>query len=124
VQLFHRGIHNLQHYKGIIIMTKLNAHLTLSDFRTLWANSSDRKESFSYEALEFIYDYLSDCECDITDIIAIDCDMVEQSAKDIAIDYNIEIPAGDDLRATVIEHLEENTVIVGISGDSITYYAF
>jgi len=104
-------------------MTELNANLTLSDFRTLWATSS-RKDSFSYEALEFIYDYLTEFECDITDIIAIDCDMVEQSAKDIAIDYNIKIPAGDDLRATVIEHLEENTTIVGISGDIITYYAF
>jgi len=104
-------------------MTELNAHLTLNDFRTLWANSS-RKDSFSYEALEFIYDYLTEFGCDITDIIAIDCEMVEQSAKDIAMDYNIEIPAGDDLRATVIEHLEEQTVIVGISDNTITYYSF
>jgi len=104
-------------------MTELNAHLTLNDFRTLWANSS-RTDSFSYEALESIYDYLTYNECDIADIVAIDCEMVEQSAKDIASYYSIEIPSGDDLRATVIEHLEEHTVIVGISGDSITYYAF
>ena len=104
-------------------MTELNAHLTLNDFRTLWATSS-RTDSFSYEALEFIYDYLTEFGCDITDIVAIDCEMVEQSAEDIATDYNIAIPEDDDLRATVIEHLEENTTIVGISGDSITYYSF
>lgn len=104
-------------------MTELNAHLTLNDFRTLWANSS-RKDSFSHEALEFIYDYLNEFECDLTDIVAIDCEIVEQEAEDIATDYNIAIPEDDDLRATVIEHLEERTVIVGISGDTITYYAF
>ena len=104
-------------------MNKLNAHLTLSDFRTLWANSS-RKDSFSYEALEFIYDHLNEFECEMTDIIAIDCEIVEKTVQDIATDYDIEIPKDADLRATVIEHLEDHSVIIGISGDSITYYSF
>ena len=107
-------------------MNNLNAHLTLGNFRTLWANSS-RSSSFSYEALELIYDYFSELETDMSDIVAIDCEVVEQDAEDIAADYGIDISDCDDddeILSEVTDYISDRSCVIGEVGNSVVFFQF
>ena len=93
---------------------------------------SSRKDQFSYEALEAIFDYLEEYS-DSTgepvelDIIAICCDYAEQSYKDIAEAYGIEIDEEDseeDQLQQVKDFLETETVMIAVLSDSIVYQQF
>ena len=93
---------------------------------------SSRKDQFSYEALEAIFDYLEEYS-DSTgepvelDIIAICCDYVEQPYKDIAEAYGIELDEEDseeDQLQQVKDFLETETVMIAELSDSIVYQQF
>lgn len=80
-----------------------------------------RPDNFSYTGLETLFDYLTDLEADIgeeieLDVIAICCDYSEESAIDIARNYNIDLSEcvdNVDRFNAVKEYLEAEGCFVG-----------
>lgn len=74
--------------------------LNVYQFRDAFMASS-RKDQFSYEALEAIFEYLEEYS-DSTgedvelDIVAICCDWAEMNWQDIAIEYDIDLSMCED----------------------------
>lgn len=89
--------------------------ISVYDFRDAFQRAG-RKDQFSYEALGLIYDYMEDLDSDWElDVIAICCDFVEQSPKDIARAYNIDISDCDDeyeVLQVVRDYLQDETSVV------------
>lgn len=93
----------------------------LSDFRSAFANMG-RKDQFSYEGLELIFDYIEDYERDNSeqielDVIAICCEWNELSAEDIINQYSTDIDtegkSEDEISAEVEEYLLNETQLAG-----------
>lgn len=109
--------------------------LTLSDFRSAFYRA-DRKDQFSYEALELLFDYFEQLERDSgeemeLDVIAICCEYSEQHWDEIAESYDIDITdmTGEPLsalegNALVMAYLNDNTSIVGETDTTIVYAQF
>ena len=103
--------------------------ITLSDFRDAFRNMG-RTDQFSYEALEFIFDYIEDYEQDTgeqveLDPIAICCEWAEDSPENIADQYGIEVEDPEDLEQEVIDHLEYHTQYAGkTSSGTLVYVQF
>lgn len=99
--------------------------LSLYDFRDAWARS-ERKNSFSYEGLEIIYNYLEEIDPDYElDIIGLDCELAEQTAEEIAADYDIDGAddlEGEDLADLVREFLNDETTVLGETSDGAFIY--
>ena len=75
--------------------------------------SYGRGDQFSHEALGLLYDWFEEYdECSGTeselDVIAICCEFSEEPLADVASNYSIE---GDD--DEILEHLNDNTLVVG-----------
>ena len=74
--------------------------------------SADRADSFSYEALDLLFNYFEEMESDTgeeieLDVIAICCDYEETAIDDLISNYSdLEDDASED---DVIEFLQENT---------------
>lgn len=93
--------------------------VNLYTFRTAFLDV--RPDNFSYTGLETLFDYLTELEDDIDeelelDVIAICCDFSEDSAVDIARNYNIDLSEcvdNVDRFNTVKEHLENEGCFVG-----------
>jgi hypothetical protein len=107
---------------------KMIKTLSLYDFRDAWANSS-RKDSFSYEGLEIIYDYLEEIDPDYDlDIIGLDCELAEQTAEEIAQDYDIDGAEGldgEELADAVRNYLQDETTLLGeTSAGTFIYVQF
>jgi len=91
-----------------------------------------RQDQFSYEALGLLYDFFEDLDeqCDTEtelDVIAICCDFYEADIDDIASDYNITLDEDleeDEREETVLEYLNDNTMVVGQTSGTIVYQAF
>lgn len=90
----------------------------------------DRKDQFSYEALELIYDYLTELE-DSTgeelelDVIAICCDYTEDSYESIAELYGIELDSDDDAEdqhQQVRNFIETESILVGVTDSGAIVY--
>jgi hypothetical protein len=94
--------------------------------------SMDRYDSFGYQALRVIFDYLEELEEstgeDIElDVIAICCDYSAQHYKDIAEAYGIELDDQDseeDQCKQVKDFLEVETVVLGETDCEIVYQQF
>jgi hypothetical protein len=91
--------------------------VSVYDFRDAFARMG-RKNQFSYEALGLIYEYIEDNDPDAElDVIAVCCEFDEQSPRDLAYTYGIDISeCGDDddaILRTVREHMHEETSVVG-----------
>jgi uncharacterized protein YuzB (UPF0349 family) len=90
--------------------------LSLYDFRDEWQHSS-RKNSFSYEGLELLYDYLEELEPDYDlDIVELDSAYSESTPEDIATYWDIESAEGledEELSDAVISFLEDNGAFIG-----------
>lgn len=106
--------------------------INLYDFREAFA-SMNRKDQFSYEALELIYDYLTELEDSIgeeleLDVIAICCDYTEDSYESIAKLYGIELDSEDDEEdqlQQVKDFIETESILVGVTDSgSIVYQQF
>lgn len=113
--------------------------LSLSDFRQAWA-TSERANSFSYEALELLYDYYEECDPDMElDIIAIDCEWLEDDILSIAeshsifdyieVETELTVEKGelissivdiDQVKIDIINVLQEHTTILSLSNDNNT----
>jgi hypothetical protein len=95
--------------------------LSVYEFRDAFKRAG-RGEQFSYEALGLIYDYLEEIDSDLElDVVAICCDFVEQSPKDIARAYNIDIEDDGNELLNVLDYLHDETSVIGITeaGDII-----
>ena len=94
-----------------------------------------RKDQFSYEGLEILFNYIEEMEQDIgeeteLDVIALCCDYAESTIDDLISDYDIDISDcdPDDAEAigdTVREDIGQNTAVCGVTlTGSIVYVQF
>jgi len=101
--------------------------INLSDFRDAFRNM-DRKDNFSYEGLELLFDMFEEIDENMElDVIAICCDYNEDNWEDIAKNYDIDledVEDEDEKREIVKDYLEENTYLVGAVGDCFIYQVF
>lgn len=98
--------------------------INCSQFRDAF-RSAGRVEQFSYEALGALFDYLEEVDPDFDlDVIALCCEYAEDSAENIAKNYNIEVDSLDELEDAVRAHLEENTSVVADFDGRFLYAQF
>ena len=105
----------------------------LEDFRSAFYRMN-RREQFTYEGLEVLFDYLTGLEhCEEEyelDVIALCCDFAENTPKGIAEDYEIDLPdtegmdedeADEAIAEAVREYLEYEGVLVGETDTTFIY---
>jgi hypothetical protein len=110
--------------------------ITFSQFVDAF-RAHDRYDSFGYDGLRVIFDYLEQYEQDTNeeielDVIAICCDYNMMSFDDIAREYNIDLAhldAEDDdyeeqCEEVVLEYLNDNTVVLGQCADGVVFQCF
>ena len=106
------------------------------DFERAFVDA-DRKENFSYEGLNALFDYLEDYEEQTgeeieLDVIALCCDYAEDTVEGIARNYSIDLndadPEADDYddqcRQIVFDYLSDRTSVVGDTADGFVYLSF
>ena len=92
----------------------------------------DRYDSFGYDGLRIIFDYLEEYEESTgesveLDVVAICCDYNMNDVETIAQDYSIDLSdCADDeeKQETVMDYLNENTTVLGECKDGIIYQVF
>ena len=89
----------------------------------------DRYDSYGYEALKVIFEYLEQYEEETgeeieLDVIAICCDYNAEHYTGIASNYSIDLDGLDDDEAkqAVIEYLQDNTAYLGEATDGELVY--
>lgn len=103
--------------------------VNLSDFRDAF-RAAGRKDQFSYDGLRVIFDYLEEYEESTgepveLDVIAICCDYYEMTPEEIIEANNIPYDASeDDLWDTVRDFLNDRTIIVGETDETIVFAQF
>ena len=100
------------------------------DFERAFVDA-DRKENFSYEALDLLFDYFEELEADLgeeieLDVIAICCEYTEDTLEDIANNYRIDLVDVDeeDQADFVRNYLEAHTTLIGETATGFVYLAF
>lgn len=96
-----------------------------------------RGDQFSNEGLEVLFDYLEETSEDIGEPIELDvvgfcCDYNEDTFSDIAANYRIDLTdrAGEtiedeeEIKRIVLDYLNENTVVCGVTGTTAVYAVF
>lgn len=91
----------------------------------------NRYDSFGYDGLRVIFDYLEDYE-DQTgeeielDVIAICCDYNMMSIEDIIKEYRIDVSDvdADDLEEYVLDYLNDQTMVLGQCVDGVVFQCF
>lgn len=109
------------------MFTRINVYQFRDEF-TL----ANRKDQFSYEGLGILFEYLEQVEDDTgehieLDVIALCCDYNEDTFEDVAKNYNIDISACEDaeeIRQTVLDHLNDETMVCGHDDDIVVYACF
>jgi hypothetical protein len=105
--------------------------LSKSSFIDAFTHSS-RKDQFSYEALEAIFDYLEDYS-DSTgepvelDIVGICCEWSEMTWQDVAMSYGVDLSScdDDDERIGEVESfLCDNTTVLDLGEGSFVFVQF
>jgi hypothetical protein len=94
-------------------------------------HAHDRYDSFGYDGLRVIFDYLEDYE-DQTgeeielDVIAICCDYNMMTIEDIVKEYRIDVSDvdADDVEEYVLEYLNDHTMVLGQCADGIVFQCF
>ena len=106
------------------------------EFCEAFANA-ERKENFSYEALELLFNYFEQYEESTgeeieLDVIAICCEYNEDTVEDIAKNYSIDLSDAnpededyeDQCRQIVFDYLSDHTSVVGETSDGFVYACF
>jgi hypothetical protein len=101
--------------------------VSLYDFRREFEQC--RPNNFSYEGLAILFEYIEGYEDSMgeeieLDIISICCDFTEDSFQNIADQYGIELDSEEDedyQKQQVIDHLENQGVLIGDSDNGIIY---
>ena len=92
----------------------------LGDFRDAFRRA-DRKENFSHEGLEVLFDYLEEINPDgELDVIEICCEYVEMSLEELKEEYCGEFETLEDAE----DWLSKNTTVCGTTGDSIIFAVY
>ena len=86
-----------------------------------------RGETFSYEGLGILFEYLEQLEEDTgqpleLDVVALCCDYAEEGWEDVATEYNVDLSeceSDEDRVEAVREYLEENTMVCGQHSDGV-----
>lgn len=91
----------------------------------------DRYDSFGYDGLRVIFDYLESYEQDTgeeieLDVIAICCDYYMMDIEDIIKEYRIDVSDvdADDLEEYVIDYLNDHTMVLGQCADGVVFQCF
>ena len=92
---------------------------------------SDRKDQFTYEGLEVLFDYFEQYWDDggeeyELDVVGLCCEYSEDTYKNIAENYSIDISDldEDDMQKKVYEHLTDNTMVCGKVDGGLVYQQF
>lgn len=98
--------------------------VTLSNFRDAF-RAAGRKDQFSYDGLAVLFKYLDDVENYVLDVVEVCCDYSEMTPEEIIEAYSIPYDAADDdLWDTVRDFLEDRTIIVGETYETIVFANF
>jgi hypothetical protein len=102
-----------------------------SQFRDAFLTWNTYSKNFSYEGLGLLYDGLEELASDTgneyeLDVVALCCEFAEDNYHYIASQYNINLHATDDAFQSVLEYLQDNTLVMGYdeSSDIIIYQQF
>ena len=100
----------------------------LSKFRDAFRDM-DRKENFSYEALELLFDYFEEVDENMElDVIAICCDFYENDLETVISEYQLydDVKEMNEVETTdfVREYLNGHTFLVGETPTGFVYQAF
>ena len=103
-------------------------NITFSDFVDAF-HAYERYDSFGYQALRVIYDYMEEVAPEFElDVIAICCDFNTEHYKDIADNYTIDLSDADGDEDTekqiVLDYLNDNTSVLGETDCEIVYQCF
>jgi DNA integrity scanning protein DisA with diadenylate cyclase activity len=99
--------------------------VSIYDFRREFAQC--RPDNFSYEGLGILFDYLEElgdsCGQEIElDVIALCCEWNEDTPENIAADYSIDIEDDGNALANVLDHLNDQTMIAGVTDAGTIVY--
>jgi len=86
----------------------------------------DRK-NFSYEGLEVLFDFFEEVEDYELDVVAICCNYTENTPEVIAQEHGIVLTDEENeekIKEDVLEYLEANTCVVGLTANTIIYEHF
>jgi hypothetical protein len=100
------------------------------DFERAFVDAG-RKDQFSYEGLNALFEYLEQYEEDTgqeieLDVIALCCDYYEDTPEAIAANYSIDLEGmdEDEQLEVVRDYLNENTTLVGETSTGFVYAIF
>ena len=106
--------------------------INVYDFRNAFYKMG-RADQFSYDGLEILFDYIEELEQATgeeveLDVIALCCDYAESTIDELISAYDIDIsdcdPDDDEaIRETVMEYIQENTSVCGVTSDGSVVYA-
>ena len=92
----------------------------LSDFRNAFRRA-DRKENFSYEGLEVLFNYLEEIYPGYElDVIELCCEYSEMTLEELNEEYCEDFETLEEAS----EKLGENTIVCGETDDSIIFAAY
>jgi hypothetical protein len=91
-----------------------------------------REAQYSYQGLRGLFDHLEQLADDTgvdmeLDVVAICCDYTEGTFKVVASDYGIDISEcadDDEIRETVLDYLNDETMVAWSDDDTVVYAAF
>lgn len=106
--------------------------INFTTFANAFRNSDSRKNQFSYEALELIFDYIEEYERDMGgqiefDMIGVCCEWAEDTPEEIAANYSIDIDGLNEaqIKEQVLYCLYAETQVAGVtSKNNIVYVQF
>jgi hypothetical protein len=102
---------------------------TIDSYQFINAFEETRPNNFSREGLHLLFDYLENYEDETgeeleLDVIAICCDYSEDTVNDLAQAYDVLFDADDtdeDKKEKVLDFLNDATIVVGCTDDTIIY---
>ena len=93
--------------------------------------TANRKDQFTYDGLNLLFDYLEEYEEQTgheieLDVVALCCEYYEDTAEAIAANYSLPIEEKSDgeILDMVLEYLHDNSTVVGQTDSTIVYQCF
>lgn len=91
-----------------------------------------RPNNFTYEGLVAIFDFIEQQESDTgeqqeLDVIAICCDFIESTYAEVIKDYDLsdeEFSIPDEMPQAVIDYLNRETLVIGVTDETVIYFNF
>ena len=92
----------------------------------------DRQSQYTYAGLRGLFEHLDQLSEDIgepieLDVIAICCDYNEETFNDVANNYGIDLSECEDddaIRETVLDYLNDHTMVAWSDDDTVVYGCF